>query len=125
VLPEVISKEPLGPWVRSGDDTWFNLVRWTLYVLINAEELGVTKANVKELAETSANPEIRRFLGKDGQYGEGLGVTNDWAARIVAAIGNYGESFERNLGMSSPMKLQRGPNALWTEGGLQYSPPFR
>ena len=85
----------------------------------------MTKANVKELAESSANPEIRRFLGKDGKYGEALGVTNDWAVRIIAAIGNYGESFERNLGMSSPMKLQRGPNALWTEGGLQYSPPFR
>ncbi|MCR4523966.1 MULTISPECIES: amino acid ABC transporter substrate-binding protein [Bosea] len=125
VLPEVISKEPLGPWVRSGDDTWFNLVRWTLFALINAEELGVTKANVRELAETSANPEIRRFLGKDGKYGEALGVSNDWTIRIIAAVGNYGESFERNLGMNSPMKLQRGPNALWTEGGLQYSPPFR
>lgn len=125
VLPEVISKEPLGPWVRSGDDSWFNLVRWTLFALINAEELGVTKANVKELAETSTNPEIRRFLGKDSKFGEGLGVTNDWTVRIIAAVGNYGESFERNLGMNSPMKLRRGPNALWTDGGLQYSPPFR
>ena len=125
VLPEVISKEPLGPWVRSGDDAWFNLVRWTLFALINAEELGVTRANARELAASSTNPEIRRFLGKDGKYGEALGVSNDWVVRVVSAVGNYGESFERHLGLNSPMKLQRGPNALWTKGGLQYSPPFR
>jgi general L-amino acid transport system substrate-binding protein len=125
ILPEVISKEPLGPWVRSGDEAWFNLVRWTLFALINAEELGVTKGNVAELARSSTNPEIRRFLGKDGKYGEALGVTNDWTVRIVSTVGNYGESFERHLGMASLMKLQRGPNALWTQGGLQYSPPFR
>lgn len=125
ILPDVISKEPLGPWVRSGDETWFNLVRFTLFALVNAEELGVTKANVKELAETSTNPEIRRLLGKDGKFGEGLGVSNDWVVRIVSAVGNYGESFERHLGSQSPIKLPRGPNALWTAGGLQYSPPFR
>lgn len=125
ILPDVISKEPLGPWVRSGDDAWFNLVRFTLFALINAEELGVTQANVKELAETSTNPEIRRLLGKDGKFGEGLGVTNDWVVRIIAAVGNYGESFDRNLGGQSRIKLPRGPNALWTAGGLQYSPPFR
>lgn len=125
ILPDVISKEPLGPWVRSGDDAWFNLVRFTLFALINAEELGVTQANVKELAETSTNPEIRRLLGKDGKFGEGLGVTNDWVVRIISAVGNYGESFDRNLGSRSPIKLPRGPNALWTAGGLQYSPPFR
>lgn len=125
VLPEIISKEPLGPWVRSGDDVWFNLVRWTLFALINAEELGVTKANARELAANATNPEIRRFLGRDGKYGEALGVSNDWVVRVVSAVGNYGESFERHLGLNPPMKLQRGPNALWTKGGLQYSPPFR
>jgi general L-amino acid transport system substrate-binding protein len=125
VLPEVISKEPLGPWVRTGDEAWFNLVRWTLFALINAEELGVTKANVAELAASSTNPEIRRFLGRDGKYGEALGVGNDWVVRIIASTGNYGESFERHLGQGSLLKLQRGPNALWTQGGLQYSPPFR
>jgi general L-amino acid transport system substrate-binding protein len=124
ILPEVISKEPLGPWVRTGDESWFNLVRFTVLALINAEELGVTKANVKEMLK-SDNPEIRRFLGLEGKFGEGLGLTNDWVARIVATVGNYGESFERHLGKTSALKLDRGPNALWTKGGLQYSPPFR
>lgn len=124
VLPEVISKEPLGPWVRTGDEGWFNLVRWTVLALINAEELGITKANVREMAK-SANPEIRRFLGLDGKFGEAMGVGNDWVLRIVAAVGNYGESFERYLGSQSRLKLSRGPNALWSQGGLQYSPPFR
>jgi general L-amino acid transport system substrate-binding protein len=125
VLPEVISKEPLGPWVRTGDETWFNLVRWTVLAMINAEELGVTKENVRELAETSTNPELRRFLVESEKHGMAFGVSKDWIVRIIAAVGNYGESFERNLGMSSRLKLQRGPNALWTQGGLQYSPPFR
>ena len=124
VLPEVISKEPLGPWVRTGDETWFNLVRWTLFTLITAEELGVTKANLSGMA-TSQNPEIKRFLGQDSKLGEAMGVTNDWVVRIISAVGNYGESFERHLGKSSRMQLARGPNALWSEGGLQYSPPFR
>jgi general L-amino acid transport system substrate-binding protein len=124
ILPEVISKEPLGPWVRTGDESWFNLVRFTVLALINAEELGVTKANVKEMLK-SDNPEIRRFLGLEGKFGEGLGLTNDWVVRIVATVGNYGESFERHLGKTSALKLDRGPNALWTKGGLQYSPPFR
>lgn len=124
VLPEVISKEPLGPWVRTGDETWFNLVRWTLFALINAEELGITKGNVAEMAK-STNPEIKRFLGLDSRLGEALGVGNDWVVRIVSAVGNYGESFDRHLGLKSRMRLARGPNALWTQGGLQYSPPFR
>ncbi|MDR6869789.1 general L-amino acid transport system substrate-binding protein [Bosea sp. BE125] len=124
VLPEVISKEPLGPWVRSGDEVWFNLVRWTLFALINAEELGVTKANIAEMTK-STNPEIKRFLGQDGKFGEAMGVSNDWVVRIISAVGNYGESFERHLGQKSRMRLARGPNALWTQGGLQYSPPFR
>jgi general L-amino acid transport system substrate-binding protein len=124
VLPEIISKEPLGPWVRTGDERWFNLVRWTLFALINAEELGVTQANVREMTKSS-NPEVKRFLGLDGKFGEALGVTNDWVVRIIAAVGNYGESFERHLGKTSRMRLARGPNELWTKGGLQYSPPFR
>jgi len=124
ILPEVISKEPLGPWVRSGDDGWFNIVRWTVAALVNAEELGVTKANVQEMAKSN-NPEIKRFLGREGKFGEAMGLSNDWVLRIVSSVGNYGESFERYLGAGSPLKLQRGPNALWTDGGLQYSPPFR
>ncbi|MGX5733332.1 amino acid ABC transporter substrate-binding protein [Bosea thiooxidans] len=124
ILPEVISKEPLGPWVRSGDDAWFNIVRWTVAALVNAEELGITKANVQEMAKSS-NPEIKRFLGQEGKFGEGMGLSNDWVMRIVSTVGNYGESFERYLGAGSRLKLQRGPNALWTNGGLQYSPPFR
>lgn len=124
ILPEVISKEPLGPWVRTGDEGWFNLVRFTVLALVDAEELGVTRANIKEMLK-SDNPEIKRFLGLDGKFGEGLGLTNDWTVRMIAAVGNYGESFERHLGKSSRLGLERGPNALWTQGGLQYSPPFR
>jgi general L-amino acid transport system substrate-binding protein len=124
ILPEVISKEPLGPWVRTGDEAWFNLVRWTVLALINAEELGVTRANVREMLKSS-NPEVKRFLGLDGKMGEALGVTNDWVVRIVAAVGNYGESFERHLGMKSRLRLARGPNELWSKGGIQYAPPFR
>lgn len=124
ILPEVISKEPLGPWVRTGDEGWFNLVRFTVLALVDAEELGVTRANINEMLK-SDNPEIKRFLGLDGKFGEALGLTNDWTVRMIAAVGNYGESFERHLGKSSPLKLERGPNALWTQGGLQYSPPFR
>lgn len=124
ILPEVISKEPLGPWVRTGDEGWFNLVRFAVLALINAEELGVTQANVKHQLK-SDNPEIKRFLGLDGKFGEGLGVTNDWVVRIISTVGNYGESFERHLGEHSRLRLARGPSALWTKGGLQYAPPFR
>ncbi|MFM2443535.1 MAG: hypothetical protein RJB09_721 [Pseudomonadota bacterium] len=124
VLPEIISKEPLGPAVRQGDDPWFNLVRWTHFVMINAEELGITKANVDEQVK-STNPEIRRFLGVEGDFGKGLGLTKDWAYRIVKAVGNYGEAFNRNVGDGSPLKIKRGLNALWTQGGIQYAPPVR
>jgi general L-amino acid transport system substrate-binding protein len=124
VLPEIISKEPLGPAVRHGDDQWFDVVRWTLYAMINAEELGVSKANVEE-QKKSDNPDVKRLLGTEGSYGEQLGLTNDWAYRIVRHVGNYGESFERNVGMGSPLKISRGLNALWTKGGLQYAPPVR
>ncbi len=125
ILPEVISEEPLGAWVRQDDVPWTNLVRWTLFAMINAEQFGVTQANVDDMRRSSTNPEIRRMLGADAAYGQSLGVTNDWVVRIVKAVGNYGESFDRNLGAKSPLNLPRGPNRLWTAGGLQYSPPFR
>jgi general L-amino acid transport system substrate-binding protein len=124
VLPEIISKEPLGPSVRKDDIQWFQIVQWTHYALITAEELGVTQANVEEKLK-SDNPAIRRLLGVEGSFGQGLGLTNDWAYRIIKHVGNYGESFERNVGMGSPIKIRRGLNALWDKGGLQYAPPIR
>ncbi len=124
VLPEIISKEPLGPSVRKDDVQWFQIVQWTHYAMLNAEELGVTQANVDQMLK-SDNPSIRRLLGVEGDFGAGLGLTNDWAYRIIKAVGNYGESFERNVGMGSPIKIKRGLNALWTQGGLQYAPPIR
>jgi general L-amino acid transport system substrate-binding protein len=125
VLPEIISKEPLGPLVRQGDDAWFNVVKWTYYALLNAEELGVTQKNVDEQKASSANPEVIRLLGKEGDFGTGIGLTNDWAYQIIKHVGNYGEMFERNLGESSQLKIARGKNALWNKGGLQYAPPIR
>lgn len=125
VLPEVISKEPLASAVRANGDTqWANIVKWTHYAMLNAEELGVTRANLAQ-SLTSTNPEIRRLLGVEGKFGEGIGLTNDWVARIVRHVGNYGESFERNVGMGSRLKIARGVNALWNAGGLQYAPPVR
>ena len=124
ILPEVISKEPLGPAVRQGDDQWFNLVKWTLYALINAEELGVKAATIEE-ALTSANPDIRRLVGSEGEFGPQLGLDKDWAARAVRAVGNYGEIYERNVGTQSRLSIPRGLNALWTQGGIQYAPPIR
>nr|WP_262331198.1 amino acid ABC transporter substrate-binding protein [Bosea sp. BH3] len=124
VLPEIISKEPLGPVVRHGDDQWFDIVKWSFNAQLNAEELGITKANVDEMLK-SENPEIKRFVGTEGKFGEALGLTNDWAYRIVKLVGNYGESFERNVGAGSQLKIARGLNALWTKGGLQYAPPIR
>ena len=130
VLPEIISKEPLGPVVRQGDDAWFNVVKWTYFALVNAEELGVTQANVEEM-KASPNPEIKRLLGvknEDGSasgFGTGIGLSEEWAAQIVKAVGNYGEVFERNLGESTTLKIARGKNALWSKGGLQYAPPIR
>jgi general L-amino acid transport system substrate-binding protein len=124
VLPEIISKEPLSPAVRQGDDTWEDLVRWTHYAMVDAEELGVTKSNVDEQLK-SPNPEIRRLLGVEGKFGPSIGLTNDWAYRIIKHVGNYGESFERNIGEGSPLKIVRGLNALWTKGGLQYGLPIR
>ena len=124
VLPEVISKEPLGPVVRQGDDQWANLVQWSLFAWLNAEELGVAQANVDAM-RNSANPEIRRLLGIEGDFGKGIGLSNEWAYEIVKNVGNYGESFERNLGKDSRLKIARGYNRLWTEGGLHYAPPIR
>jgi general L-amino acid transport system substrate-binding protein len=124
VLPEVISKEPLGPVVRQGDDTWFDVVRWTLFAMINAEELGVTSANAEQM-KGSSNPEVRRLLGVEGNTGKGLGLSHEWAYRIIKQVGNYGEVFERNVGQGSPLEIERGLNALWKDGGLQYAPPIR
>jgi general L-amino acid transport system substrate-binding protein len=124
VLPEIISKEPLGPFVRQGDDQWFDIVRWVLFAMLNAEELNVTKANVDDQVK-SPNPETKRLLGSEGNFGEQLGLTKDWAYRIVKLVGNYGEVFERNLGQGSPLKITRGLNALWTKGGIQYGMPIR
>ena len=126
ILPEIISKEPLGPLVRHGDDEWADVVRWSFNTMVAAEELGVTSANVGELAAAAGdNPEINRMLGTEGNLGEMLGLDADFAVKIISSVGNYGESFERNIGESTPIGLARGLNALWTQGGLQYSPPFR
>lgn len=124
VLPEIISKEPLGPAVRHGDDQWFDIMRWTHYAMVNAEELGITKANVDDMLK-SDNPDIKRLLGTEGSFGEQFGLTKDWAYRIIKLVGNYGEVFEKNVGQGSPMKINRGLNNLWTKGGLQYAPPVR
>jgi general L-amino acid transport system substrate-binding protein len=124
VLPEIISKEPLSPAVRQGDDSWEDLVRWTHYAMLDAEELGVNQHNLDDMLKSDA-PDIRRLLGVEGQFGTALGLTNDWAYRIIKLVGNYGESFERNVGQGSPLKIARGLNALWTKGGLQYGLPIR
>ncbi len=124
VMPEMISKEPLGPVVRRGDEIWANLVRWVHYAMVNAEELGVTAANSDEQLK-SQNPEIKRLLGTEGKLGESLGLSNDWAYRIVKHVGNYGEVFDRNVGPKSRLAIPRGLNQLWLNGGLQYAPPVR
>ncbi len=124
VLTELISKEPLGPVVRQGDSQFFTLAKWVYFALLNAEELGVTQANVDQMA-ASTNPEIKRLLGKEGDFGKGLGVENDWVVKMVKSLGNYGEMYERNLGMGSKLKIERGLNKLWNAGGLQYAPPIR
>jgi general L-amino acid transport system substrate-binding protein len=125
LLPEIVSKEPLGPLVRHGDHEWGDVVRWSLNALITAEELGVTSVNVDELAGGTNNPEINRLLGTEGTLGEMLGLEKDWAMRIIKSQGNYGEIFAKNIGEDTPIGLARGLNAQWTEGGLLYSPPFR
>jgi general L-amino acid transport system substrate-binding protein len=124
VLPEVISKEPLAVVVRQGDDLWFNITRWTYYALLEAEELGVSSANVDEMLG-SDNPGVKRLLGVEGDFGTPMGLTKDWAYQIITGTGNYSEIFERNVGSGSPIGLSRSVNALWKDGGLQYSPPIR
>jgi general L-amino acid transport system substrate-binding protein len=130
VLPEIISKEPLGPVVRQGDDAWFNVVKWTYFALVNAEELGINSKNIEEM-KASKNPEVQRLLGvenADGSaagFGTGIGLDETWAVNIIKATGNYGEIFDRNVGEGSPLKIARGKNALWKDGGLQYAPPIR
>ena len=124
VLPDIISKEPLGPSVRQGDSQWFTIVKWVHYAMLNAEELGITQKNVDEMAK-STKPEMKRVFGTDGNLGEQLGLTKDWVARIVKAVGNYGETFDRNVGAGSKLGIARGINALWSKGGIQYAPPIR
>jgi general L-amino acid transport system substrate-binding protein len=124
ILADLISKAPFGPVVRQGDDQWFNIVRWTHFAMVDAEELGVASTNADQ-ALKSDNPEIRRLLGVDGDHGEGLGLAADWAYRIVKHVGNYSETFERNLGQGSPLGMERRLNALWSKGGILYAPPVR
>jgi general L-amino acid transport system substrate-binding protein len=124
VLPEVISKEPLGPMVRHGDDQWFDIVKWTLFAMVDAEEMGVTQKNFEEMAK-SDKPELKRAFGTDGNFGEQLGLTKDWFSRIIKAVGNYGETYERNVGTGSKLQIARGLNQLWNKGGIQYAPPIR
>jgi general L-amino acid transport system substrate-binding protein len=124
VLPEIISKEPFSPVVRQGDDQWFNLVKWVNFAMLNAEEAGVDSRNVEEKLR-SEDPEIRRLLGLEGNFGEGLGLSRDWAYRIIKHVGNYGEVFDRNIGPGSKLNIKRGLNALWSKGGIQYAPPIR
>ena len=124
VLPEIISKEPLGPSVRQGDSQWFTIVKWVHFALLNAEEAGITKGNVDKMLE-SANPDVRRILGKEGEFGKGIGLNNDWAYQIVKQVGNYGEIFDATVGAGSRINIARGQSNLWTKGGLQYAPPIR
>jgi general L-amino acid transport system substrate-binding protein len=124
LLEVVMSKEPLGPVVPIGDDQWFNVVKWTVFVTFEAEEQGITQANVEEMT-SSENPVIARLLGSEGELGAGLGLENDWVVGVISAVGNYGEIYDRNLGPETPFDLARGPNNLWTEGGLLYAPPYR
>jgi general L-amino acid transport system substrate-binding protein len=124
VLPDVISKEPLAPAVRTGDDQWFNIVKWTHFVMLDAEELGVSSQTVDE-ALKSQKPDVRRLVGAEGGFGEQIGLSNDWAVRIIRSVGNYGESFDRNVGTGSKLAIPRGLNELWDRGGIQYAPPLR
>ncbi len=125
LLPEIISKEPLGPLVRHGDDQWGDIVRWTLNVLIIAEELGLNSGNVAQMAKGTDNPEIARILGTEGSYGDMIGLPKDWAVKVISQVGNYGEIFEAYIGTKTPIGLERGLNAQWKDGGILYAPPFR
>ena len=124
ILPEIISKEPLGPAVRHGDDQWLDIARWTHFAMVNGEELGVSSKNIAE-AMKSDRPDVMRFVGTEGKLGEQLGLSKNWAERIIRLVGNYGEVFERNLGSGSRLEIARGVNNLWNKGGIQYAPPLR
>ncbi|MFW2365853.1 MAG: amino acid ABC transporter substrate-binding protein [Desulforhopalus sp.] len=124
VLPEVFSKEPLGPVVRQGDDTWYNIVKWSLYAMVNAEELGVSSQNINEM-KISNMLDVQRLFGLSGSGGKGLGLADNWAAEIIRQVGNYGEVYEKNFGSAAVNNIDRGLNRLWSEGGLQYAPPLR
>jgi general L-amino acid transport system substrate-binding protein len=124
ILPDVISKEPLGPVVRQDDMQWFNIVKWVYFAMVNAEELGVTSKNIDE-ALKSEKPDVKRLLGVEGKYGERMGLTTDWAARVVRLVGNYGEVYERTVGVGSALAIPRGINQLWNKGGILYAPPIR
>jgi general L-amino acid transport system substrate-binding protein len=124
VLPEIISKEPLGPVVRQGDDQWLNVIKWVHFAMLNAEEQGVTQANVDAM-KAGDNPAIKRILGSEGEFGGAIGLSNDWAYNVIKEVGNYGEAFDRNVGPDTPLAIARGTNALWSKGGLQYGPPIR
>ena len=124
VLPDVISKEPLGPVVRQGDDEWFNIVKWALFAMVNAEEMGISSKNVAAKRK-SDDPGVQRLLGVSGDTGKKMGLSNDWAFNIIKQVGNYGEIFERNVGKNTPLGIARGLNALWNQGGIQYAPPVR
>ncbi len=124
ILPDLISKEPFGPAVRQGDDQWLNIVKWTAFALVNAEELGVNSKNIDD-ALKSNKPAVQRLIGKDGDYGVRMGLTPDWAARIIRLVGNYGEVYDRNVGVKSQLGIPRGINANWTAGGIMYAPPIR
>lgn len=124
ILPELISKEPLGPLVRHGDDQWFDIVKWTLYAMINAEEYDISQKTIEQRLK-SDRPDVKRLLGTEGKLGEQFGLSNDWVVRVIKHVGNYGEIFDRNVGADSRLKIDRGLNKLWNKGGIQYAPPFR
>jgi general L-amino acid transport system substrate-binding protein len=124
ILPEIISKEPLGPLVRHGDDQWFDVVKWVHFAMLNAEELGVSSKNIDEALKSNM-PEVKRLVGTEGNFGEQIGLTKDWVVRIMRHVGNYGEVFDRNVGTGSKLGISRGLNRLWTKGGIQYAPPIR
>jgi len=125
ILETLISKEPLGPVVRQGDDQWLDIVKWSIFAMVNAEELGVNSDNVEEMKATPPNPQVARLLGVDGDYGEQMGLENDWAYQLISHVGNYDEVFASTVGEDSPMQISRGVNALWNEGGILYAPPVR
>jgi general L-amino acid transport system substrate-binding protein len=124
ILPDIISKEPLGPLVRQGDEQWFNIVKWVHFAMLNAEELGVSSRTIGEAAR-SEKPDVKRLVGTDGHFGAQIGLTDDWAARVITLVGNYDEVFERNVGVDSKLGIPRGLNSLWSKGGIQYAPPIR